>query len=151
MFLLLKSQFNARLADIDKHANREKHVKVSEVFNPQRQRTIAVHDSLSNATNIVNRKKAVEVSLALYIAVHSNMNVVNHLGSFCASKFAECEVAQVKLHRTKCTQIIKNVLSPHFRETLRDDIGIRKFSLLLDESTDISITKFLGIVIRLVL
>lgn len=144
---LFKSEFYARLADIDKHANRIKHVKLSQAFNPQRQQTITVLNT--NEINCkINRKKAVEASLALYIAVHGNMNVIDHLGSLCASKFIECEAAQVQLHKTKCTQIIKNVLSPHFRKDLRDDIGNKKFSLILDESTDISITKFLGIVIR---
>ncbi|CAG9792674.1 unnamed protein product [Diatraea saccharalis] len=51
------------------------------------------------------------------------------------------------LHRTKCSYIIKNCLSPHFKHDLKQDIGSGKFSLLLDESTDISITKYLGLVI----
>ena len=51
----------------------------------------------------------------------------------------------VKMHRTKCTNIIKNVLCPHFEEELTNDIGKNKFSLLLDESNDISVKKLLGI------
>lgn len=56
-------------------------------------------------------------------------------------------VKDMQLHRTKCSNIIKNVLSPHFKEDLKRDIGNGKFSLLLDESTDITVTKYLGIVI----
>jgi len=52
--------------------------------------------------------------------------------------------AQMKLHRTKCTNIIKNVLAIHFVEDLRIDIEDSKFSLLLNESTDISVAKLLG-------
>ena len=51
----------------------------------------------------------------------------------------------VKMHPTNCTNIIKNVLCPHFEEELTNDIGNNKFSLLLDESNDISVKKLLGI------
>ncbi|XP_053960547.1 uncharacterized protein LOC128864816 [Anastrepha ludens] len=41
-----------------------------------------------------------------------------------------------------------NVLAPHFCEDLRADIGDAKFSLIVDESTGIAITKLLGVVIN---
>ena len=47
----------------------------------------------------------------------------------------------MKMHRTKCTNIITKVLCPHFEKELTDDIGSNKSSLLLDESNDISIMK----------
>lgn len=52
------------------------------------------------------------------------------------------------MHRTKCTQVINQVLAPHFRETLLQDIGTQKYSIILDESTDVSVSKFIGIIIR---
>ncbi|CAH2108899.1 unnamed protein product [Euphydryas editha] len=52
------------------------------------------------------------------------------------------------MHRTKCTEVIKNILAPHFTEKLIKDIGEQKYSLIIDESTDISTSKQLGIVIR---
>lgn len=54
----------------------------------------------------------------------------------------------MKLKRSKCTAIIKNVLAPHFVEDLRANIGNSKFSVIIDESNDISTTKLMGIVIR---
>ncbi|XP_017485766.1 PREDICTED: uncharacterized protein LOC108374302 [Rhagoletis zephyria] len=86
-----------------------------------------------------------EASLALYVAQHSSIAPVDHLSEMCKKKFSDA--IEIRLHRTKCTNIIKNVLAPHFFEELRTDIGDSKFSLLLDESTDISVTKLLGIVI----
>ena len=47
----------------------------------------------------------------------------------------------VKMHRTKWTNIIANVLCPHFEKELIDDIGGKRFSLLFDEGNDISIIK----------
>ncbi|CAG4939534.1 unnamed protein product [Parnassius apollo] len=55
---------------------------------------------------------------------------------------------ELKLHRTKCTEIMKNVLMPHFRKELLDDIGNQKFRIIMDESTDVSVSIHLGLVIR---
>lgn len=57
-------------------------------------------------------------------------------------------VMDIKMHRTKCSAVIKNVLAPHFKQMLFEDIGSQKYSVLLDESTDLSVSKLLGIVIR---
>ena len=51
----------------------------------------------------------------------------------------------MKMHRTKCTHIIRNTLCEHFRTDLRQDIGDGRFSILIDESTDITVHKLLGI------
>jgi len=39
------------------------------------------------------------------------------------------------------------MLSPHFEKILRTSIGYQPCSILVDESTDISVTKYLGITI----
>lgn len=44
--------------------------------------------------------------------------------------------------------MIKNVIAPHFIQTLKNDIGPQKYSILLDESTDLSVSKYLGVVLR---
>ncbi|XP_043064692.1 uncharacterized protein LOC122320567 [Drosophila ficusphila] len=49
----------------------------------------------------------------------------------------------IKVH--KC---YKNILAPSFITLLKPDIGDAKYSLLLDESTDISVCKTLGVVIN---
>lgn len=48
------------------------------------------------------------------------------------------------MHRTKCSQIIKNVIAPYFVQELSQDVGDRPYSILIDESTDISVIKYLG-------
>ena len=55
------------------------------------------------------------------------------------------------MHRTKCTNIIKNTLSGHFNADLLKDIGRNKSSLLIDESDNISALKLLGIHIHIYL
>lgn len=54
----------------------------------------------------------------------------------------------IKLGGTNCAELIREVLSPYFKNVILEDIGDQKFSLILNESTDISVSKMLGIVIR---
>lgn len=49
------------------------------------------------------------------------------------------------MHKTKCTAIIKNVVSPYI---LVNDIGESKYSLVVDESTDVSQTKWMSVCVR---
>ncbi|KAL7723182.1 hypothetical protein ACLKA6_018412 [Drosophila palustris] len=85
-----------------------------------------------------------EAALCLFIAEHASFAQVDHLGNLCVKYFeGDNSAARMRLHRTKCTNIIKNVLGLHFSEELRSDIGDSKFSLQIDESTDISVTKLL--------
>ena len=44
--------------------------------------------------------------------------------------------------------MINGVLAPYFLKKLVADVGEQHFSLLLDEATDISVSKYLGVVIR---
>ncbi|XP_020803118.1 uncharacterized protein LOC110179860 [Drosophila serrata] len=84
-----------------------------------------------------------EAVIAMFIAQHRAIEPVGHLCELLKLFGAK----KVKLHRTKCTNLIKNVVSVHFNEDLRLDLGNEKFSLLIDASTDISITKLLGVAI----
>ena len=49
------------------------------------------------------------------------------------------------MRRTKGTALVKKVLGPHFKDELREDIKETPFSLLVDESTDVSCSKHLGV------
>ncbi|XP_045104381.1 uncharacterized protein LOC123499914 [Portunus trituberculatus] len=89
------------------------------------------------------------VKCILFIAEHCSLRVVDHLSELCKVRFADSKGCKdFKLKRTKCSAIVCNVLAPHFSSDLKDDIGDQKFSLLIDESNDITVTKLLGIAIR---
>lgn len=82
-----------------------------------------------------------EAALALFCAQHCAISPIGHLSELCKLQFYAKEI---QLHRTKCTSIIKKVLAPHFEEELKIEVGENKYSLLIDESTDVSINKMLG-------
>ncbi|KAG0442539.1 hypothetical protein HPB47_015668, partial [Ixodes persulcatus] len=46
-----------------------------------------------------------------------------------------------RMKRTKCASLLKNVLYPHFKSDLAADVGQSRFSIIIDESTDISAIK----------
>lgn len=54
----------------------------------------------------------------------------------------------IQLHRTKCSILLSKVISPAFFKIFKDDVHGKKFSVLIDESTDVATDKHLCIVIR---
>nr|CAI5851669.1 unnamed protein product [Callosobruchus analis] len=54
----------------------------------------------------------------------------------------------LQMHRRKCSCIIRNILEPHFINKLREDTANVPYSLIIDESTDVSIHKYLGVCIK---
>ncbi|VVC25948.1 Domain of unknown function DUF4371 [Cinara cedri] len=92
------------------------------------------------------KRVAVEGTISLLIAAHCSILSYDHLGELCQKYFKESDAAlYMKLHRSKCTTIISNVLGSHFKQCLKEGIGDSFYSILIDESTDISVLKFLGI------
>lgn len=93
--------------------------------------------------------KITELRLAAHIAVHSSIVTADHLTPLVRECFKDSGVASsLSMGRTKCTALINKVLGPTFKQMLLDDIKGRKFSLILDESTDVSSEKELAVVIR---
>lgn len=131
-----------KYSDLKAHMATKKHIANSNMLAPSRQRTI---DFPKKA---VNKTKSCEAYTSLFIAEHCSVLTVDHLSLLLKKVGHDSDgIKDMHLHRTKCSHIIKNVLSPHFKDDLKEDIGQEKFSLLLDESTDISVTKYLGLVI----
>jgi len=54
----------------------------------------------------------------------------------------------IKLHRSKCACLIKNIISPALKTDLIDDFQNKKYAISLDESTDISAQKHLYMLVR---
>lgn len=132
----------ARLSALKTHMETKKHIEAQESLFLNK--TITFPKENKTDTNAIKRK---EIRAALFTAFHTSMNVVNHY-THCYNKMNLMSKSELQLSRTKCTGIIVNVIAPFFREALRTDIADSSFSLLIDESTDISVSKYLGVVIR---
>lgn len=80
------------------------------------------------------------------MAEHSAIQTIDHLSQLVPrlDKNATA-LAKIRLH-CKCTGLIKNVLAPNFHKELIADVGTSAFSLITDESTDITMKKCLDMI-----
>lgn len=137
---ILKSKLSILLA----HGKTRKHIEASSPFQNNNQKTLE-YQPVSGSC----KTKEAELKEALYIAVHTSIRSVEHLVHLQKHVFFESKAAvEMSLGRTKCTALIKSVLAPHFQKLLAEDISDCNYSLIIDESTDITVDKYLGIVIR---
>lgn len=89
-----------------------------------------------------------EGTVALFVAEHCSIVTANHLSGVIKKSFSDSITARgYRMKRTKCASLLKYVLYPHFKSDLAADVGEGKFSIIIDESTDISVTKFLSVAI----
>lgn len=85
--------------------------------------------------------KKFELLLSACFAEH-NMAVqtVDHITEVLKKGIPDSKIVQdFHLKRTKCTQLIKEVLGKYESQTLVSDLQKVHFSILLDESTDITL------------
>ena len=85
--------------------------------------------------------KKTELKLALVAAMHFPMIAMDHLSENLKELGKRSHLENINLHRTKCSCLIRGVLSPYYEDKLKEDMANKKFSLMLDESTDISVKK----------
>uniref|UniRef100_A0A1A7ZYI7 Uncharacterized protein n=1 Tax=Nothobranchius furzeri TaxID=105023 RepID=A0A1A7ZYI7_NOTFU len=138
-----KTDLYAKLSDIKKHAATQKHIEKAKPYNQ------ASQPKLTFVAKKTDTLKQAEATIALAISDHCSILSCDHIGLACKAAFPDSTIAQnFRMHRTKCTEMINGVLAPYFIQRLVADIGSNKYSLLLDESTDVSVSKYLGIVVR---
>lgn len=88
-----------------------------------------------------------DIRLAIFTAKHTSIATIDHLTDMLKS-FSIEEFKNLRLHRTKRSAIIKYVVAPVLLTELVKDIGESKYSLVVDESTDISAHKWMSICVR---
>lgn len=128
------------------HAKTEKHKKAMAL-----EKSAKSCKSLSAIYKPVlsEKTKIAELKIAAYIAEHSALQTVDHLIEVLPQLDPLSDALKnLKLHRTKCSMLIKNVLSPSMLEDLIEEIGDSPYSLIIDESTDLSTQKVLCIMMR---
>jgi hypothetical protein len=79
-----------------------------------------------------------ELKLTAYVAFHSSIRGIDHLTDLLNENMLK---KSVKLHRTKCSALLKNVISSALLGEVINELGTSGYSLILDESTDIATHK----------
>ncbi|XP_036149417.1 uncharacterized protein LOC118647840 isoform X2 [Monomorium pharaonis] len=88
-----------------------------------------------------------DLQLAVYIAMHTPIKSVDHLGELLKILGKVSKLEHVR-HRTKCSKLILAVVSSALLTELVQHVWDSPFSIIADESTDVSTSKFMGLCIR---
>lgn len=134
----------SKLSNLIVHMATKKHTDATSILSSSNQSHILF------ARQKCNREVSrAEGRLALLVAKHTSINVVDHVTDTIKECFGGSSnvASSIQLGRSKCSAIIKNVWHPQFKKMLRNDVH-GAYSLIVDESTDVGDQKYLGIVLK---
>jgi hypothetical protein len=107
------------------------------------------HQKINFSINKGVEQKEVELKLSVFIAEHSSIKTIDHLSELLPQIDSKSQIlSNLKIHRTKCTMILKNVVAPCMLDSLIQDVGDSLFFIIIDESTDVASDKILCLMIK---
>ncbi|XP_068211700.1 protein FAM200B-like [Palaemon carinicauda] len=89
-----------------------------------------------------------EIKYSVAVECHSSVRSVDHFTDIIKEYSKKSTLENTKLLRTKCAKIISNVVAKACCEELIEELKNLKFSLLIDESTDVSVSKLLCLCVK---
>lgn len=99
---------------------------------------------------VTKENKEMDLDIAVFVACHTAIHTVDHLGQVVRKHGEGSSMGKLKLGRTKCSALIKRVIAPTLKEELKENIHGKRYVVMIDESTDVSIQKLLCITISYV-
>ncbi len=139
---LCRATLVPKKATLSTHQETEKHKKRAHAA--QMSKPLQV----DRVPKVDDKVKVAEIELSVCTACHCAIRTIDHLGEIVAKNGKGSILGKVKLHRTKCSKILSEVVSPSLKEELAEDIKGKKYSMFIDESTDVSVTKVLVIAVK---
>lgn len=144
--------FTAELTVIKNHAKGKKHKKIASASSVCSQNIIKKFTAPpSHADTLLNDNvKIAEIKLAGFVAEHNiAFNVMDHMVELLKSIFPDSKICnKINLKRTKVTNIIKHVIAPSSKNDLAIILKATKFSMMIDESTDVACESTMCIIVR---
>lgn len=136
---------NMRKSAFELHEKSAKHRKTQQSFETSKKITDTFK---KNTSEPIKELKEFEIKYSVSTACHCSVRSVSHQTELIAKYGKGSILENVKLHRTKCMKLLKNVVSQSLFEELIEDLKDTKYSILIDESTDVSVTKLLCICVK---
>lgn len=135
--------------EIDKHANSKKHV--TKVQAKKLTTSVkSIFEESQRATSIKDEIATAEIRISAFFAEHNiGISVADDLVELIKATCTKPDVVKgIALARTKATKVINNVLCKVETSQLISILKVINFSILVDESTDLSMDKYLCILVR---
>lgn len=132
---------------MQRHSESELHKKNERKL----QGTVNIPTTLANIpSNKFNKDlKITELKLVMFAVEHNlPFLIFEHLPKFICSLSDKSVLKSVKCSRTKATDLVNSKIGPFAQDLLADILKNNFFSIIIDETTDISTTKCLVIVVR---
>ncbi|XP_046671170.1 E3 SUMO-protein ligase KIAA1586-like [Homalodisca vitripennis] len=139
---LCNVSMNAELIVLKNHDKSKKHQELMLNLKHKSQPKITALGFVKKMPQNV-KSQTVEIKLAGFFAEHNiSFNVADHLIHLLKKLIDYSETLKnISLKRTKCNAVVRNVIGNTFKEQLIEKLKETKFSILIDESTDISMIK----------
>ncbi|XP_063826340.1 zinc finger MYM-type protein 6-like [Ostrinia nubilalis] len=151
---ICNSSLSAEISVLKRHCSSTKHEQKKKFLLSSTSKS-SVQPTIESAfkkapTTLDEKCKVAEIKLAAFIAEHKiSHQVVDHLCDLISATFSEPEVAKkIQLKHTKAQAVINNVVGRSEKDTLARDLQNSKFSVMIDESTDIAVVKTMCVVVR---
>lgn len=132
---------------LERHAKSAMHMKNTGLQNSQ----MSINQAIQNSVQNCNFSLKTESRVCAFLAEHNlsfslSQPLLKLIKASCPTNTSEKEKLQnLKMSSTKCTNIIRQGLGFHFSKDLVDKLKVTKFSVIPDESTDVSSEKQLAI------
>lgn len=130
------------------HKSSNKHVK-----NYEAKKNATVIDTFikkKNENDLPSDVSKAELLLSAFMAEHGTpFKQADHLIQVLKKMFPKCEIAQsMSLKKTKASYVMRDGIALEEREEIAKICKENAFSLLIDESTDISVSQILAVMVR---
>lgn len=143
------ANLKAGLTELERHSGTDKHKKnMMKIKGSQSVANMFQNQSSEHALN-KNVKRA-EIALAALFAEHNiSIQTADHMITVLKKYITDSKIVQnLKMDRTKCTALIKNVLAKTETEETCENLKNTVFSVMVDESTDISKKKNMNVSVK---
>lgn len=139
---ICQSTVRAHKTDLQKHLLTKAHQSKATALDTKIQKSLTVYGVQTSNT------KMTEIKLCMHVAAHNSIKNIDHLSELLKECGKGSDLEKLRLHRTKTSKIILKVISPAMFKEMIEDIGNEPFSIILEESTDVSDIKYMAYCIR---
>ncbi|XP_063853225.1 uncharacterized protein LOC135095989 [Scylla paramamosain] len=147
MCLICSVEITAQLTTLKLHENTAKHKKMRAPSSSKILMESFTSARGDNETSKSDSVKAAEIRLTAFMVEHNiSFRVADHLCEVLKGCFSDSAIAkELKMKRTKCQRVCGNVMAHSHKQELINILKQNKLSILVDESTDISVCQNLCI------